>query len=182
MDKNTIYIRFFKGVDQNSVNKLMETIEQKLTQKVERFIILISSPGGSVLHGLSAYNFLRGIPAEVITHNFGSVDSIATVLYCAGSKRLCVPHGRFLLHGIGFNVSANARFNEKVLDEHMKRLRNERETISRVIADSAKHSEQEVEKTMFEGTVLTAQQAKNYGLVNEIKSELFEKNAKVINI
>jgi len=182
MDKKTTYIRFFKGVDKNNINKLMDTIEQKLKEEVERFIVLISSPGGNVFHGLSAYNFLKGIPAEVITHNFGSVDSIGLVLYCAGSERLCVPHGRFLLHGIGFDVSANARFDEKVLDEHMKRLRNERETIARVIADATKRSEQEIEKAMLEGTVLTAQQAKSYGLVTEIESELFKKNAEVIDI
>ena len=122
MDKKTIHIRFFKGIDVNSANKLMDTIEQKLREEVERFVILISSPGGNVLPGLSAYNFLKGIPTEVITYNFGSVNSIATVLYCAGSRRLCVPHGRFLLHGIGFNASPNERFDEKKLDERTKAL------------------------------------------------------------
>ncbi len=60
---------------------------------VNEFKILISSPGGSVQHGLSAYNYLKGIPAKITTHNFGIVDSIA-MLSCyivAGQKRLCVP-------------------------------------------------------------------------------------------
>ncbi len=38
--------------------------------------LLLSSPGGSVFHGLSVYNFLKGAPFEVYTYNFGSVDII----------------------------------------------------------------------------------------------------------
>jgi ATP-dependent protease ClpP protease subunit len=35
-----------------------------------------------VFHGLTAYNYLKGIPATVTTHNIGSVDSIGVALYC----------------------------------------------------------------------------------------------------
>ena len=102
--KKTIYIKFFAGIDPNTIAKLTTLVQQKLREGVERFVLLISSPGGNVFAGLSGYNFLKGIPAEVITHNFGSADSIATVLFCAGSRRFCVPHARFLLHGIGFDA------------------------------------------------------------------------------
>lgn len=180
--KGTVYIKFFVGIDPNSVTKLTRAVQEKLKEGVERFVILISSPGGSVFAGLSGYSFLKGIPAEVFTHNFGSADSIATVLFCAGSRRFCVPHARFLLHGIGFDVASPTRFDEKILDERIKSLKIDRENISRVIADNTGKPLAEVEKDILDGTVLNSEQALKYGLVHEIKTELFEKGAEVIEI
>ncbi len=182
MAQQIVYIRYFGPIDDERVKKLMATVEQKLKEGTERFVILISSPGGSVFHGISAYNFLKGIPAEILTFNFGSIDSMAVCLFCAGSKRLCVPHGRFLIHGIGFDVPTGARFDEKSLGERMTNLRNERETICRIIADNTGKKLEDVEQDMFRGITLTSEQAKDYGLVHEIKSELFEKQAEVISI
>lgn len=80
-------IKFFAPVIDVTIKALMNTIGQKIKQGVTNFIILISSPGGSVFHGLSAYDYLKGLPAKITTHNFGSVDSIGIVLYCGGLKR-----------------------------------------------------------------------------------------------
>jgi ATP-dependent Clp protease protease subunit len=182
MERQTVYVRYFGPIDDERVKKLMASIEKRLTEGVDKFVILISSSGGSVFHGISAYNFLKGLPAKILTHNFGSTDSAAICLFCAGSKRYCVPHGRFLIHGIGFDVPAGARFDEKSIGEHGTRLKNERETICRIIADNTKKQLEEVEQDMFTGITLTAQQAKDYGLVHEIKSELFKKGAEVISV
>ena len=180
--KRTVYIKFFAGIDPNTITKLTRVVQEKLEDDVERFVILISSGGGNVFAGLSGYSFLKGIPAEVFTHNFGSANSIATVLFCAGTRRFCVPHARFLLHGIGFDVTGPTRFNEKILDERIKSLRIDRENISRVIADNTGRPLIDVEKDILEGTVLNSEQAREYGLVHEIKTELFERGAEVIEV
>ncbi len=91
MNAKQIVVRLFAPVNETTVSKLMEIIDQKMKKGVNEFKILISSPGGSVQHGLSAYNYLKGIPAKITTHNFGIVDSIDILLYCGGQKRLCVP-------------------------------------------------------------------------------------------
>ena len=181
-DVKTVYIRFFAGVNADTIETLTKLIQDQLRKQVDRFVLLLSSPGGNVFAGLSGYNFLKGIPAKVVTHNYGSVDSIAAVLYCAGSRRLCVPHARFLLHGIGFDITTPTRFNEKRLDERIKSLRVDRENIASVIADNTGKSLADVERGMLEGTVLNSQQALEYGLVHEIKTELFEKGARVFEI
>ena len=166
----------------NSVKKLMDIVQQKLAENVRRFIILISSPGGNVFAGVSAYNFLKGIPAEIITHNFGSADSIATILYCCGIKRYCVPNARFLLHGIGADINAGIRINEKWLDEQIKSLRADRENISRIISNNTNKSLEDVENDIFNGTVLNAQQAIEYGLAHEIRAELFETGSEIFDV
>src|SRR5438552_17506816 len=75
VDPSTVVIRFFAAINERSVVELLSTVDAELAKGTKRFILLISSPGGTVYHGLAAYNYLKGIPAEVITHNFGSADS-----------------------------------------------------------------------------------------------------------
>ena len=51
-------IEFFAPVVDVTINALLTAITQKMAQGQRKFILLISTPGGSVFHGLSAYNFL----------------------------------------------------------------------------------------------------------------------------
>jgi ATP-dependent Clp endopeptidase proteolytic subunit ClpP len=182
MAQNTAYIKFFAGVDQASVNALMSAVEQKLGQGVNEIVLLISSPGGSVFHGLSAYNFLKGIPARVVTHNFGSVDSMGVVLLCAGDRRLSVPHARFLLHGVQANFPQGAALEEKQLEERLKGLQIDIENIAGVIAATTGRSEKQVAKDMLNRTTLNPEQAVEYGLVHEIKEELLPAGAELLSI
>ena len=180
--KKTVYIKFYATVDNNSVNALMSAVEQKLKEGVERFVILISSVGGNVFHGLSAYNFLVGIPAEVITCNFGSVDSIASVIFCAGSKRYSVPHARFLLHGVSANFVQNSSLEEKQLEERLKGLKIDIENIAGVIAFTTKKTEDEIRQAMIDRITISPEEAQKFGLVHEIKTQLLEKDAELITI
>jgi len=180
--KETIYIQFFKGIELNTINKMTQLVLEQISKGVERFVFLMSSPGGNVFAGLSAYNFLKGIPAEVITHNFGSVDSIAAILFCSGSKRYCVPHARFILHGVTLDVKTPIQFTEKSLEERIRNLRVDREIFSRVLTDTTGRNHAQVEYDILEGIVLNSEQALEYGLVHEIKTELFEKGAKILEI
>jgi len=180
--KKTTYIRFFGGIDIKTITKLTQLVEEQLQGGVDRFVLLMSSPGGDVFAGLTGYSYLKGIPAEVVTHNCGSVDSIAAVLYCSGSHRLCVPHARFLLHGISYDVTKLTRFGEKTLDEHARSLKMDRENMAGVIADSTGKPLAAVQRDILEGIVLNSEQALQYGLVHEIRSELFEKGARILEI
>jgi ATP-dependent Clp endopeptidase proteolytic subunit ClpP len=182
MAQNTAYIKFFAGVDQASVNALMAAVDQKLAQGANEIVLLISSPGGTVFHGLSAYNFLKGIPARVLTHNFGSVDSMGVVLLCAGDRRMSVPHARFLLHGVQANFPQGAALEEKQLEERLKGLRIDIENIAGVIAATTGRSEKQVTKDMLNRTTLNPEQAVEYGLVHEIKEELLPAGADLLSI
>jgi len=92
------YIRSCAPVQKNSIESLTNAVQEDLNRGVNHFVVLISSPGGSVFWGLTGYNFLKGIPAKVETHNFGSVTSVAIVLYCSDEKKFSVPHAMFMMH------------------------------------------------------------------------------------
>jgi len=181
MPTKPVVIKFFAPVIDVTINALMNAIDQKMKQGVTQFIILISSPGGSVLHGLSAYNYLKGLPVTINTHNFGSVDSIGVVLFCGGSKRLSVPQARFLLHGVSAGFQRE-HLEEKQLEERLKGLKIDIENIAKVIAANTGKAVEDVTEAMLERTTLNPDEAKAWGLVHEIKVELFEAGSEVISI
>jgi ATP-dependent Clp protease protease subunit len=167
------YIRFMAPVDPRTTASLFQIFDKKLKEKVERLHLMLSSPGGSVFHGLSVYNFLKGAPIEIYTYNFGIVDSIGVVIFCSGSKRFSVPHARFLIHGVQANFMGNQSLDEKDLEERLKGLQVDYKNISRVIADTTQKPADKVLDDMNNRTTLNPQEAKDYGLVHEIKSSLF---------
>ena len=59
MPEKTVYVKFFAGVDENSIKALMNVVEQKLREGATRFVLLISSSGGNVFAGVTGYNFLK---------------------------------------------------------------------------------------------------------------------------
>jgi len=182
MSVKPVVIKFFAPVIDVTANALMNAIDQKMKQGARDFIILISSPGGSVIHGLSTYNYLKGLPARITTHNFGSVDSIGIVLYCAGSRRLSVPQARFLLHAVNVQFKGNQSLEEKQLEERLKGLRIDIENIAKVIAANTGKNVEDVTNAMLERVTLTPEEAQSWGLVHEIKSQLFESGSEVISI
>ena len=167
------YIRFIAPVDPRTTASLFQIFDKKLKEKVERIHLMLSSPGGMVFHGLSIYNFLKGAPIEIYTYNFGQVDSIGVVIFCSGSKRFSVPHARFLIHGVQANFMGNQSLDEKDLEERLKGLQIDYKNIARVIADTTQKPFDKVLSDMNNRATLNPQEAKDYGLVHEIKSELF---------
>jgi ATP-dependent protease ClpP protease subunit len=176
------YVRFFAPVVPESIGALLQVVEGKVKQGYKRMTLLISCMGGDVFQGISAYNFLRGIPLEITTHNFGSADSMGVVLFCAGDWRLSVPHARFLLHGANANFNQPISLEEKQLEEKLKSLQIDQGNIARVIADTVGRDREDVLMDMHNRTTLFPEQAVEYGLVHEIRSELFGPGAEVISI
>jgi len=166
------WIRFMAPVVQNTADSLIRSIDQKLSRNIDRLHVMLSSPGGSVFHGLSIHNMLKASPIPVSTYNFGSVDSIGVVIFCAGESRICVPHARFLIHGVSMGLQGNSTFDEKALEEKLKLLKSDYGNIARVIADATGKPPKDVVKKMNQRTTLTPESALSYGLVTKIKSQL----------
>lgn len=177
-----VFVRFMAPVMPQTVDALLKVVDEKIHDKCEKLHLLLSSPGGSVFHGLSVYNFLCGAPIEVHTYNFGSVDSIGVVMYCAGTHRYCVPHARFLIHGVRMNFQGNASFDEFQISEQLKQVKIDQDNIARVIADTCKKPLHSVQTDMHDRRTLSPTEAKDYGLTHEIKSELLPVDAEFISI
>jgi len=178
-----LVIKFFAPVVDKTANALMKVIDDAINRGVKEIVLLISTPGGSVFHGISIYNYLKGLPLEKLTtHNFGSVDSIGVVIYCSGYDRYSSPQARFLIHGVSAQFNEKASLEEPQLEERLKGLKIDIENIAKVISANTGKEEQEVTQAMLDRITLNPEQAKDWGLVQDIKTELFPAGSQVISI
>ena len=94
---------------------------------------------------------LRALPAKIITHNIGSVDSIGNVIFLAGEERYACSSATFMFHGVGFDVMQPMRFEEKLLQERLDGIRADQDKIGAVITDRTSLTKQEVRQVLPRG-------------------------------
>lgn len=175
-------IKFFAPVNEQSIQKLMAAVDSSVAAGATELTLLISTSGGSVFYGLSAYNYLKGLPLRLTTHNFGSVDSIGVPLYSSGDVRLCVPQARFLLHPVTMNFSAGASFEELQLLEKIKSMRVDMDNCASIVAANTGKTTRQILSAMRSRTTLDPDAAVAWGLVHEIRQELFAAGSEVVSI
>lgn len=133
---------------------------------LEEIIIQISSSGGSSDHGLLAYNYLKQLNIPKTTIGMWNVDSAAVMIFAAGDKRLTMPSCRFLLHEAITTVSGNfnwtklheiANLNERITTDYCK-------VVSKVTGKTLNT----VSKKVKDGQVMSSDEAKNYGLIQDV--------------
>jgi len=68
----TIWVNFYRGINRATVGASMSNLQTQMPTRPDKITILLSSEGGRTVDGLTAYNFLRALPCEIVTHNYGS--------------------------------------------------------------------------------------------------------------
>lgn len=174
----TIQADIYGLISGNLVARFNEFIAEQLATGDNDVVVGISSPGGNVFAGLSAYGFLVGCGANVTTHNYGHVHSIAGPIFCAGKIRKCSPPARFLVHDVswGFNGSQS----EVQIREALEGLRGDRHSIARILAEAMNLEVDEVEETMIRSETFHAQDAVERGLVHEITPDVFDAGQPIV--
>ncbi|MEV4707362.1 ATP-dependent Clp protease proteolytic subunit [Actinoplanes sp. NPDC049316] len=131
--------------------------------------LYINSPGGSITAGLAVYDTMQYIKNDVATIAMGMAASMGQFLLCAGTpgKRYALPHARVMMHqlsgGIGGTAADIAIQAESML--HIKKTMNER------IAFHTGHTPEEIEADSDRDRWFTAQEAKDYGIVDHVISK-----------
>lgn len=166
--RETLYINFFSEVNPASVSQLIGTIQQGLRKGKKKFYLLISSTGGNLMSGITAYNFLKSISEKIITYNYAYTDSVALVLFCVGSERYCLPNARFLLH----EVSSKVQGSERQIKQQIRILDKDINMLVSIIAETSGQKKEKIIKDMSDGISLYGKEAVKYGLVQEIKDQL----------
>jgi len=126
----------------------------------------INSPGGVVTAGLAIYDTMQYIRPPVQTMCIGQAASAASLLLCAGKKgeRYCLPNSRILVHQPSAAFSGNATDISRHAQEILKLKRRLNEIY-------AKHTGQPIEvieKALDRDTYMTAEEAKAFGLVDQL--------------
>ncbi len=136
------------------------------TDRTRDIQMYINSPGGSVYSGLGVYDTMQYVTPDVSTICIGVAASMAAVLMCAGTagKRTALKHSRIMMHQPSAGAGGQASDIEITVAQ-VKKLKQE------LYAVIAEHSGQPVDKiaTDFDRDYwMTAQEAKDYGLVDEV--------------
>ncbi len=128
--------------------------------------IYINSPGGSVYAGLAIYDTMQHISSDVATICTGYAASMGAVLMCAGQKgkRTALPHSRIMIHQPLGGAQGQASDIEITYKE-ISKLKTELYTI---IAEHSGQTYKKIEKDGDRDYWMTAQEAKDYGMIDDI--------------
>lgn len=166
-----IYVSFSTDVNPTSVETLLAACSQFANQGAAEVYLLLSTPGGSVMHGMNAYNVLRGLPFRLITHNVGNVDSIGNVIFLAGEERYACPNATFMFHGVAAGVgTGRTHMEQKELRERLDSVESDNHRIAHVIAERAGFAnEDEIAELFLEARTKDPAYAKDRGIIQDIR-------------
>jgi ATP-dependent Clp protease protease subunit len=128
--------------------------------------LYINSPGGSVTAGLAIYDTMQFVTCDVATYCVGIAASMGAVLLTAGTKgkRYALPNSDVMLHQVSGGAQGPASDVERTV-EYMFRLKKR---LIGIIAHHTGKTEEQIQTDSDRDYWITAQQAKEYGLVDEV--------------
>ncbi|EJD65391.1 ATP-dependent Clp protease proteolytic subunit 1 [Scardovia wiggsiae F0424] len=155
-------------VDDTSADDIMAQLLVLESQDPDRDVILyINSPGGSMTAMTAIYDTMQYIKPDVQTVCLGQAASAAAILLAAGTKgkRLMLPNARVLIHQPAMGQDYGKATEIEIQAKELLRMR---EWLEETLA---RHTGQDVERIRRDietDTILTAEQAKEYGMVDAV--------------
>src|SRR5688500_5423228 len=154
-------------IDDQIANLLVAQLLFLEAEDPERDINLyINSPGGSITAGMAIYDTMQFIKNDVTTICVGQCASMGAFLLAGGTKgkRFALPHSRILIHQPSGGAQGQAT-DVRLMAEEILRMR---EMISRLLAHHTGQSYEQIELDVERDKILTAPDAKIYGLIDEV--------------
>ena len=128
----------------------------------------INSPGGSVTAGMAIYDTMQYVKPAISTICMGQAASMGALLLCAGArgKRFALPHARIMIHQPLGGVQGQATD----IDIQAKEILRMREELNRILVHHTGQGMEKIEKDTDRDFFMTAEQAKDYRIVDEVIS------------
>ena len=164
-------------VDDNVANLVIAQLLYLQAEDPERDIYLyINSPGGSVSAGLAIYDTMQYITNDVVTICMGQASSMGAVLLAAGAdgKRSALKNSRVMIHqplGCFFNDTATTEI-------YTKEILKIRDRLYEILAKHSGQSAEKVAKDSDRDFFMSAEEAREYGLVDKVIESRQEIEAK----
>ena len=129
--------------------------------------LYINSPGGSITAGMAIYDTMQFVRPDVVTICIGQAASIAALLMAAGApkKRFCLPNSRVLIHQPWMSGLSGQATD---IDIHAREILRMRTVLNKLMAHHTGQPLDKIEKDVERDFIMSAEQAKEYGLVDEI--------------
>lgn len=126
----------------------------------------INSPGGSVTAGLAIYDTMQFLTCDVNTYCIGQAASMGAVLLCAGTKgkRYALPNANIMIH----QVLGGAEGQASDVEIRVKYMLKLKQRLNQIISKHTGKPVDQVEKDCDRDNFMSADEAKDYGLVDEV--------------
>ena len=136
----------------------------------------INSPGGVVTSGMAIYDTMQYIRAPVATLCIGQAASMGSLLLAAGEKgmRYALPNARIMVH----QPSGGFQGQASDIERHAQEILDMRARLNKIYVTHTGQSLRKIEDALDRDTVMTAEQAKDFGLVDEVTERRAEESAK----
>ena len=131
--------------------------------------LYINSPGGSVTAGLAIYDTIKYVKSDVVTICVGLAESMGAFLLAAGTKgkRVALPHSRIMIHQ---PLGGTSRRQASDIEIEAREILRMKEMLNRSLAEMSDQSFEKVEKDTDRDYFLSAEEAKEYGLIDRVIS------------
>src|SRR5215472_9307246 len=162
-------------IDDASANDVMAQLITLESIDPDRDILMyINSPGGSMTSMMAIYDTMQYIQPEIQTFCLGQAASAAAVLLAAGTKgkRMALPNSRILIHQPAVESGYGQSSDLEIQAREILRMRT---AMERVIALHTGKDEDQVRRDVERDKFFTAEEAKEYGLVDEVLTTLKRK-------
>ena len=139
-------------------------LESENTKKEISFYI--NSPGGLVTSGMGIYDTMQYIKAPVSTLCIGQASSMGSFLLAAGEKgkRFSLPNSRIMVH----QPSAGYQGQATDIEIHAKEILALKSRLNKIYAKHTKKTEDEINLSLERDNFMTPQEAKNFGLIDQV--------------
>ena len=130
--------------------------------------LYINSPGGSVTAGMAIYDTMQYVKPAISTICMGQAASMGALLLAAGSrgKRFALPHARIMIHQPLGGVQGQATD----IDIQAREILRMREELNRILVHHTGQSMDKIQRDTDRDFFMTAEQAKDYRIVDEVIS------------
>ena len=128
----------------------------------------INSPGGLVTAGLAIYDTMQYVRPPVQTFCIGQAASAASLLLCAGKKgeRFALPNARIMVH----QPSASYYGQAADIARHAQEIVKLKRRLNEIYAKHTGQTVEAIEKMLDRDTYMTAEEAKSFGLLDQVMS------------
>jgi ATP-dependent Clp protease, protease subunit len=154
-------------INQASVSRvMMQMLYLENQRRSQEISLYINSPGGAVDDTLAMYDTMKFLSSSIATYCIGRAYSGAALLLTAGEKgrRFMLPHAKVMIHQPYGGVTGQAEDIRLQAEQIVK----SKQTLSRIIAENTGQSYDRVVADSERDKYFTAEEAKEYGLVDEV--------------
>lgn len=177
-----VYISFSAEIVPKTTETLIAVLADQANKHVDEVYLMLSTPGGSVMHGFNLYNAMKAFPFNLITHNVGNVDSIGNIVFLAGKTRFACANSTFMFHGVGFDTMPGMRLEEKFLQERLDGILQDQRRMGSVIRSHTKLNDGQIQELFREARTKDADYALGVGIIHKIRDVEIPSGQPVISL